>query len=83
MEGFRPHAVYVPLSEKEEHEITNRILIDENFADKRNSVIGKQVFQLEGDTIAESNIWFHPKESGKTSWIDRVKSIFLQMIGVL
>ncbi|TCT25624.1 D-alanyl-D-alanine carboxypeptidase [Melghiribacillus thermohalophilus] len=83
VEGFRPHAVYVPLSEKEEHEITNRILIDENFADKRNSVIGKQVFQLEGDTIAESNIWFQPKESGKTSWIDRVKSIFLQMIGVL
>lgn len=83
IEGYRPFPVYVPLSESEVHDIKEKVFIDKNFSEHTQSVIGKQVFQLDDVVIAESNIWIYGSEPDQSSFVKKLKSIFLNMIGVL
>ncbi|WP_174497800.1 D-alanyl-D-alanine carboxypeptidase family protein [Salirhabdus euzebyi] len=75
--------VILPLSKSELKKVENKIYIKEDLQLIKDSIIGKQVYQVDGQVLAERNIYHEPAPPKKESFMDKVKQIFHHISGVI
>ncbi|WP_052330352.1 D-alanyl-D-alanine carboxypeptidase family protein [Virgibacillus sp. MSP4-1] len=75
--------VVLPLSKKESEMIESKTYIKEDFQMSDDEVIGKRIYSLNDQVLAERNIIKEPVLPKEDSLFDKVKDLFHQLNGVL
>ncbi|MRG86452.1 D-alanyl-D-alanine carboxypeptidase [Salinibacillus xinjiangensis] len=74
--------VVLPLTESESEQIKDTTYIKKDFQPEVDEIIGKQVFKLDNQVLAERNIIQEPPLPKEESLLEKARSLFNQLSGV-
>ncbi|MDL4840753.1 D-alanyl-D-alanine carboxypeptidase family protein [Aquibacillus rhizosphaerae] len=85
VEGYLRNEIIVPLTNEEKKELDTTTYVDQN-SFENSEVIGRKVYSLEGNEIAETKIYTDKKEEKKNNeekgFLQEIVNIFNRIVGV-